>query len=335
MKILTIAISAYNKQNYIERCIKSLICENINLLEIIIVNDGSTDRTSDIAHLLEKSYPESIIVIDKENEHQGSCINNAIKLATGKYFKMLDADDYFSTEVLDNVITLLKNTDVDMIVSGHLIHSNEPVSILPKNIKENIIYNHQDTDFSKLGMEKCLGMHGVAFRTKILKENQIQLTEKCSFSDAEYSYYPLKYCKTIIFINQNLYIYQTGVQGQESSLTSEKVKNDAYRICKRMIDDYIDNPTLAPKIKRNEEVILDRCLKVYFGLYLLHFKTNKKDNLQIDELLDICKEKVPYIYYQVLKTHTRKIPFVYIYKKTKKTSHYLFKILNFIYNLIK
>lgn len=334
-KLLTIAISAYNKENYLERCISSLISKNIQLLEIIIVNDGSTDRTSDIAHSFEKSYPESIIVIDKANGHQGSCINRAIKLATGRYFKMLDADDYFSTDVLDNIILLLKNRDVDMIVTGHLIHSKEPVSILPKNIKENIIYNHEDIDFSKLEMENCLGMHGVAFRTKILKEEQIQLTEKCSFSDAEYCYYPLKYCKTIIFINQNLYIYQTGVEGQESSLKSEKVKNDSYRISRRMIDDYFDNPTLSPTIKRNEEIIIYRCLIAYLSLYLLHFKTNKKDNFKTDELLSICKKKTPYLYNQLLKTHTRKIPFVYIYKKTKNTSHYLFKILNFIHNLIK
>ena len=335
MKILTIAISAYNKQDYIERCITSLICHHLQFLEIIIVNDGSTDRTSEIAHSFEKSYPESIFVIDKENGHQGSCINKAIQLATGKYFKMLDADDYFSSEVLDNIILLLKNTDVDMFVTGHLIKSKEPVSILPKNVKENIKYNHLDIDFSENDMADCLGMHGVAFRTKILQNNDIHLTEKCSFSDAEYSYYPLKYCKTICFIKKDLYIYQTGVQGQESSIVSEKVKNDAYRICKRMIYDYINNQTLSPTIKKNEEVILGRCLIAYLALYLLHFRTNKKENLQTDELLNICKVNAPNLYNQLLKTHSRKIPFVYLYIKIKKTSYYLFKISNYIYNFIR
>lgn len=335
MKILTIAISAYNKQDYIERCITSLICKKLYLLEIIIVNDGSTDNTSYIAHKFEKQYSESIIVIDKENGHQGSCINKAIQLATGKYFKMLDADDYFSTEVLDNIITLLINTEVDMFVSGHLIKGKESVSILPKKVKENIIYNHQDIDFHELGMSNCLGMHGVAFRTNILQEYQIHLTENCSFSDAEYCYYPIKYCKTIIFVNNNLYIYQTEVEGQESSLKSEKVKNDAYRICKRMIDDYINYPILPITIRKNEEIVLGRCINAYLGLYLLHFKTNKKENDRVDELLNLCKKKVPNLYNQLLKTHSRKIPFVYLYKKTKKSSYYVFKFLNYIYNWIK
>lgn len=334
-KLLTIAISAYNKENYLERCISSLISQKLELLEIIIVNDGSFDKTSDIAHSFEKSYPESIIVIDKENGHQGSCINQALKIATGKYFKMLDADDYFSTEILDYVITKLEETEADMIVTGHVITNNTPISVTPSNVKEDTLYNHDDIDFTEYGMANCLGMHGVAFRTKILQNNNIYLTEKCSFSDAEYSYYPLKFCKTIFFIKKNLYIYQTGVGGQESSLKSEKVKNDAYRICKRMIDDYISNNMYSKVVKKNEEIVLQRCLTAYLSLCLLYFKTNKEENIRIDSLLLLCRKNCPNVYEQLLKVHSRKLPFISIYVHTKTSSYTLFRFLNYLYKLRK
>lgn len=336
MKILSIAISAYNKEKYLERCIHSLLCKNLQYVEIIIVNDGSIDKTSQIAHNLEKLYPNSIIVIDKENGHQGSCINKAIELANGKYFKVLDADDYFSTDVLDYVISQLGIINVDMLVTGHIIDRKPPIPITPINIKTNFIYHLNDVDFSMLGMDNCLGMHGVAFRTQILKDHNIRLTENCSFSDAEYCYYPLKYCKTVYFISKNLYIYQTDIEGQESSLNSEKVKNDAYRICERMINDYITFSNITPPvIKRNEEIIIKRCLGAYLGLCLLHFKTNKNENCRINQLLKICKTFCPNVYKEIQHIHTRKIPFVLIYKYTKQSSYCIYKLLNFLYNSIR
>lgn len=335
-KLLTIAISAYNKDKYIARCITSLICHNIQLLEIIIVNDGSSDQTSQVAHQFSKSYPDSIIVIDKQNGHQGSCINKAIELASGKYFKMLDADDYFSTDVLDYVISQLKVIDVDMLVTGHIINRKPPIPITPINIKDNFIYNQNEVDFSRLGMTNCLGMHGVAFKTQILKGNNIRLTENCSFSDAEYCYYPLKYCKTTYFISKDLYIYQTGIEGQESSLKSEKVKNDAYRICERMIKDYITFSDITPLIiKHNEEIIIERCLSAYLSLCLLHFKTNKNENYRINQLLETCKSHCPNVYKRIIGIHTRKIPFVLIYKYTKQSSYYIYRLFNLIQNFGK
>lgn len=335
-KILTIAISAYNKEKYLYRCVKSLICQSIHEIEIIIINDGSTDETSKIAHELEKDYPQSIIVVDKQNGHQGSCINKAIELAGGKYFKMLDADDYFSTDVLEYCIHKLRNINVDMVITGHVINSSSPVSISPININENIIYDQINTNFSELGMFGCIGMHGVAFKTDILKENHIHLSEHCSFSDAEYCYYPLKYCKTILFISKDLYIYETGIEGQESSIKTIKTKDDAYHICQRMINDYIQYTNETPHvIKQNSEIILLRCFSEYLSLCLLHFKIDKAEKIRINKLLSLCKKYCPNVLNQLLRTHTRKIPFVKIYKHTGKSSYFLFHILNRLYRYIK
>ena len=96
-KILTIIIPTYNMEQYLRKCLDSLIVseENMQRLEVLVVNDGSKDSSSAIGHEYEAKYPQTFRVIDKENGNYGSCVNRGLKEATGKYVKVLDADDYF------------------------------------------------------------------------------------------------------------------------------------------------------------------------------------------------------------------------------------------------
>jgi len=121
-KILTIIIPSYNMEKYLDNCCKSLLLsENIlKKIEIIIVNDGSKDNTSVIAHEYQNKYPDSFFVIDKQNGNYGSCINIGLKNAHGKYIKILDADDTFKTENFENYIKLLEENDVDLIISDFI-----------------------------------------------------------------------------------------------------------------------------------------------------------------------------------------------------------------------
>ena len=97
-KILTVVIPTYNMEKYLDRCLTSLIVTNNDLLErleVIVVIDGAKDRSSEIAHSYQIRYPQTFIVIDKENGNYGSCVNRGVAEATGKYIKILDADDWF------------------------------------------------------------------------------------------------------------------------------------------------------------------------------------------------------------------------------------------------
>lgn len=107
-KVLTIVIPTYNMEKFISRCLDSLLILNINDVEILVINDGSRDNSSKIAHEYQEKYPLSIKVIDKENGNYGSCINVALSMATGKYFRILDADDYFDNKSFANYVDMLK-----------------------------------------------------------------------------------------------------------------------------------------------------------------------------------------------------------------------------------
>ena len=94
MKLLSISIAAYNAESTLEKCVNSMIESRYRRkLEILIINDGSTDNTVKIAKNYENKYPDTVRVIDKENGGHGSTINAGISVATGLYFKIVDADD--------------------------------------------------------------------------------------------------------------------------------------------------------------------------------------------------------------------------------------------------
>lgn len=106
-KVVSIIILVYNKAEYLDWCISSLIGKNIAKAEIIVVNDGSTGSTLQIAHMWADKY-SSVIIVDKENAHQGSCINAGMQIATGKYVRMFDGDDFFKQVSLINILSCLK-----------------------------------------------------------------------------------------------------------------------------------------------------------------------------------------------------------------------------------
>ena len=97
-KTLSLIVPSYNMEAYLPICLESLIIDDsvqFSKLEVIVVNDGSRDETSTIAHDFALRYPSVFKVIDKPNGNYGSCINAALPKTTGRFVKILDADDSF------------------------------------------------------------------------------------------------------------------------------------------------------------------------------------------------------------------------------------------------
>ena len=119
MKLLTVTIPSYNAEDYMENAVKSLLGSRDDV-EIIIVDDGSTDRTGAIGDALEEKYPDVIRCIHQENGGHGEAVNTGIRYATGQYFKVLDSDDWFDPDALKQVIRTLKSfeaDELDMMIS--------------------------------------------------------------------------------------------------------------------------------------------------------------------------------------------------------------------------
>lgn len=129
-KLLTIVIPAYNMEKYLYRCLDSIIVESVmDKVQVLVINDGSKDRTSEIAHEYADKYPHYITAVDKENGNYGSCMNVGLSLAEGKYFRSLDADDWFNTNNYEKFVEELERTDADMLVGDRYEYYEETKEI--------------------------------------------------------------------------------------------------------------------------------------------------------------------------------------------------------------
>ena len=127
-KVLSIVIPTYNMEKYLDKCLTSLIIKDkilMNHFEVLVIIDGAKDRSSEIAHGYQERYPETFLVIEKENGNYGSCINRGLKEAKGKYIKILDADDSFNTDGFERYLHKLLETDADLIVNNYTVDNEK------------------------------------------------------------------------------------------------------------------------------------------------------------------------------------------------------------------
>jgi len=220
-KILSIVVPSYNVGAYLSETMPTILSiPNLDKLELIIVNDGSSDNTLFVAKQLEKEYPNSIIVIDKENGGHGSTINAGIRVATGKYFKVVDADDWVNSENLNSLINYLNDIDDDEVIS--------PFVKVFVDTKEEQVYEYKVKEPRKTynyemflnEIQKLPLMHSITIKTSILKDNNITIDEKCFYVDLEYNTFPMPYIKTISYFDKPIYRYRLGSPTQSVSLTS-------------------------------------------------------------------------------------------------------------------
>lgn len=218
-KIITIVIPTYNMEKYLDKCLTSLIIDNPSLMsqvEVLVVIDGAKDRSSEIAHSYQDRYPETFKVIDKENGNYGSCVNRGLAEATGKYIKVLDADDYFDSKVFEDYIKYLKEVDVDMVISDfNIVDENGNItSTKVYALGQQGVIMPFDISLGELFYKKNLQMHGVTYKTQNLRDLNYRQTEGISYTDQEWTYTPLYNVKTIAYYKGLLYQYLVGRAGQ-------------------------------------------------------------------------------------------------------------------------
>lgn len=299
-KILSVSIAAYNVEKFLHKTLKSLVVPEImDELEVIIVSDGSTDKTPEIAREYCDKYPGTFILIDKENGGYGSTINAAIKVARGKYFRLLDGDDWFDSEGLRSLITQLRDADEDMIITkfkrvfesdGHE-EERDQTALLSKD----------SGTFDDVDTTEWFTMHGTAFRTAIWKENNIHITEHCFYTDQEYDLLPLRWVNTIRRIPVMLYCYRIGRAEQSVSpqglekhyLEEEKVLHKLYGI----YSEVDENKTAKDKYIFN---YLSLRTQFHIGIYLIISNTDEHKK-QMIAFIEELKRKRPLIYDRVLK----------------------------------
>lgn len=256
-KVLTVVIPAYNAEAYLTNCLDSLCLPDLlDPLEVIVIDDGSADRTGMIADQYQSRFPGTVRVIHKENGGHGSGINCGIKAAYGRYFKVVDADDWVDPQGFRNLMHYLEKagspnrapheTSPDAVVSGFywaLDNGSGKVETFRRKaeIREpfpGVIYG-KTYEFDRVADRIYVKMHGLTVRTVLLKEHEIQVDENCFYVDTEYILYPVPFLKTIAFIRDFVYQYRIGRQGQSMDPSRMlKLERDYDRVLRSLLKFY-------------------------------------------------------------------------------------------------
>lgn len=318
-KLLTIAVAAYQVEDTLKTCLDSfLIKELLADMEILVVDDGSTDGTAELAREYEKTYPDTYRYIYRENGGHGAAVDTGIREAAGMYFKTVDGDDTVSEEGLTELIGFLRKQNsmkkqqsqsglsdrgqkegksADVILNPFLwvkFDTGKEISLRREQFS-GMEYERLYA-FDKICDKIYINMHAATFRTELLKRKKL-LDKKCFYVDAEYVLYPVPMIKNVLFLRKPVYLYHLGSETQSMHIRNMQ-KNEAHH--KKVLDSLLnfyqevsENLSSQKKayLERGIAKILTSQIKIY-----LSYKPDVHQKKRIVKLDKKIKETAPGVY---------------------------------------
>ena len=303
MKILSIAIPCYNSEAYMEKCIESLLVGGEDV-EILVVNDGSSDRTAEIADAYAEKYPTIVKAIHQENGGHGEAVNAGIRNATGLYFKVVDSDDWVNEEAYHQILKTLEELirgpkTVDLLISNFVYEKQgadrKKVMQYRHCLPVNEIFEWNSVHMSR---GKYLLMHSMIYRTKLLYECGLELPKHTFYVDNLFAFEPLPYVKNMYYLDVNFYRYFIGRSDQS---VNEKVMTgriDQQIKVNQIMTDYF--------VEKKSEIMGNKPLAKYMLSYLdiittissiLLIRINTPESLEKKrELLNYIRQKDKKVY---------------------------------------
>ena len=301
MKLLTVAIPCYNSQDYMEHAVETALVGGEDV-EIILVNDGSSDKTAEIADRLQKEHPTIVRAIHQENGGHGAAVNTGLANASGLYYKVLDSDDWFDRGAFLKILDVLRSfvedgSGVDMLLANYVyekpsLHKHKVIrydGVFP----ENQVFTWNDVKRFKISQN--ILMHSVIYRTKMLRDCQLELPRHTFYVDNIFVYNPLPFVKKMYYVNADLYRYFIGRDDQS---VNEKVMikriDQQIRVNKLMVNAYINCKSTNKHLKKYMFSYLD-IITTISSIMLI--RANTEESLQKKkELLEYIKTEDKQVY---------------------------------------
>ena len=225
-KLISFAVPCFNSSAYMHKCIDSLL-KGGDCVEVIVVNDGSTrDNTAEIADEYAAKYPDNVKAVHQKNAGHGGAVNAGLKNATGKYFKVVDSDDYLDEEALKAVIATLQQledagTPVDGLITNYMYDKQGAARKKVVNYRsffpQGRVFSWEDARFQMLGQN--LLMHSITYRRQLLLDCGITLPKHTFYVDNLLAYLPLPQMNKLYYLDVDLYRYFIGRDDQSVNET--------------------------------------------------------------------------------------------------------------------
>jgi len=281
MPKVSIIVPVYNVENYIEKCLESLVKQTLEDIEIIIVNDGSTDNSIKVINNYIKKYPQKIIYLEKKNGGLSDARNYGIPYAKGKYIAFLDSDDYVEKNIYQKMYELAEKENSDFVECDFYWE-------YPNKIKEDIgiIYNGKHEMIQNI---RVIAWNKLIKR-EIIEKNEILFPKGYRYEDVEFTYKLIPYINNISFLKEPLVHY---IQREHSisNLQNERTK-EIFDVLQHVID-YYKEKDIYEEYNEDLEYIYTRYLLCSSLLRMIKINDKKIRNKCINETWQNLNTKFP------------------------------------------
>ncbi len=302
MKVLSFIIPSYNSERFLDKCIPSFVNEAVlDKLDIIIVNDGSTDATAEVAQKYCDAYPGAVRLISQENKGHGGALNTGCAAAVGKYLKVIDADDWVETQNLPAFIEKLEQTDSDVVLTHHYT-----IDITTGEVKKWKSYPEcfdRGYSFDEImpawkSFDRSLTFHGITYNTDFYHKHCIQLSEHVFFEDHEFATFPCCYAKSVTPMDLFIYDYRIGdVQQSVSDQSQLRRIGHTKTVLERFITEYGKLSLHGDAAGRHYVAMKAQGLLLsYLTTAMLVQKDKKLGRKMGDEMMEAFRASIPEVY---------------------------------------
>ncbi|MFA9457689.1 glycosyltransferase family 2 protein [Halalkalibacter sp. AB-rgal2] len=304
MKLLSVVIPCYNSQDYMRNCIESLL-PGAEDVELIIVNDGSYDKTAEIADNYARRYPTIVKAIHQTNGGHGEAVNTGIKNATGMYFKVVDSDDWVDIRAYLEVLKTLgefveENKSVDMMISNFVYEKEgakyKKVMKYDDVLPEDVVFTWDDINDFRKG--QYLMMHSIIYRTQLLKDSGLELPKHTFYVDNLYVYLPLAHVEKIYYLNVDFYRYFIGREDQSVNESVMIRRIDQQIKVNKLMIEQVD--LKAIKNSKLQQYMMHQLEIVTVISSILLIRSGTRENLKKKkELMKYIKERDEVLYHNI------------------------------------
>lgn len=303
-KLITFTVPCYNSEAYMRHCIDSILVGGEDV-EIIIIDDGSTkDRTAEIADEYQEKYPTICRAIHQENGGHGAGVNNGIKNARGKYFKVVDSDDWVDKDAYLKILSKLheledNETNIDLMIANYVYEkpcTNEQKFIdFSKGLPQNKVFGWED--MGKFGPNEFFVMHTLIYKTQILWDSKVVLPLHTFYVDSIFATMPLPYVKDIYYMKENFYRYFVGRDDQSVNQDVLLQRIDQYMYVSQLIcEQFKHDETVAKSPKLAEYIFrLIRILSLISTVFL-NMSGIKENEQKRKDYWAMVKKNQPEVY---------------------------------------
>lgn len=299
MKYISFVVPCYNSQEYMRKCIDSLLIGKEDV-EIIIVDDGSKDDTGKIADEYQTKYPSIVKAIHQKNGGHGEGINTGLKHATGKYFKVVDSDDWVDKKAYKEILKRVRKIDSDVIIANYVYsytdgRTDQTISFA------NVFKNDVETtweDMRSFKPTQYLSLHSMMYKKSVLDKTKIKLPKHIFYEDNLFIYLPMINTTTIYYLDVDFYRYFIGREDQSVNET-QLIKRSSHQVmvtelvCNKYDLDDIEPKKLRKMMKR--ECIFLATIGVVFS----RLAYNEEGELQYKKMWQTIKEENPKLYKKI------------------------------------